>query len=441
MMRLIRWAARFAVIAGLGAAALAALPRFSGVAALSTPGRGISAQLADMPFGLDRLRGVFPIGPFISAETYFIDQRNNIALRAARAAWRFGASEQPAVPGRQVFVLIIGEASRRDRWELNGYTRPTTPQLTREPGLVSFRNVVTPWTFTTASVPVILSRKGATDRSRLLTEGSILALFHEAGFRTFWLSNQVRPGGMGSPIGQISTEADHSFWLNEAANDVFGNSTHDAVVLPALTRILARDETRQFIVIHLMGSHDSYERRYPADFNRFQPSLTDGPSETADDATVRLRNAYDNSILYTDDVIARILGMLQQTGALAGALYTSDHGESLLDGACTATGHGGAALEQYEVSAFGWLSASYQREFPTALAVLQSHAALPLSTVNVFESLADLAHIRFAGDDPSYSVFSPTLKPHPRMVNVRDHAVDFDAAPRVGPCQEPAAPD
>jgi glucan phosphoethanolaminetransferase (alkaline phosphatase superfamily) len=264
-------------------------------------------------------------------------------------------------------------------------------------------------------------------------------LFREAGFDTYWISNQARAGGAGSPIGQISAEAAHSFWLNESANDVFGNSSHDEVVLPVLARVLARDEPKQFIVVHLMGSHDSYERRYPSRFNHFHPSLSDDPERTGSSPhDVRyLRNAYDNSIFYTDYVIAQLLDQLQQSGALAAAFYTSDHGESLLDGSCTARGHGGSAEEQYEVSALAWLSQRYQQQFPDALAVLRAHAKAPLSTVNVFSSLADLAHIRYRGDDPSLSIFSAAFRPHPRVVNVRGRVVNFDTAPHLGACREP----
>lgn len=437
--RLVRWAARLAVMTAVMLGVLAGTPWLSGVRALTRGGTGLVAH-GVLPFRLDRLAGVFPVGPIISLEEYYIDRRDDVALRAQRAAWRFGAKPDASLSARQIYVLVIGEASRRDHWQLNGYKRADNPHLAREPGLVSFGNAITPWPFTLASVPVIMTRKAASNNSQILTEPSIIGLFNEAGFRSYYLSNQAHAGA-GSEIEQISQEADKQIWLNASANNVFGESSYDGVLLKPLARILAQPEHKQFIVLHLMGSHDSYTRRYPPAFDHFHgPPHRQSAGGAPLTAEVRhLRNTYDNTILYTDDVLSQVLDMLQKTGAVAGVFYISDHGESLLDGSCTQRGHGGTAEEQFETSAFAWLSNRYQQRFPQALGILRAHAEAPISTRNVFSSLADLAHITYTGEDPTRSVFNARFQLHRRRVNVGEHLVDWDHSIREGACRAPRA--
>lgn len=59
----------------------------------------------------------------------------------------------------------------------------------------------------------------------------------------------------------------------------------------------------------------------------FRPdSLTDAKYENRE----YLLNAYDNTICYTDGLLASLIEMLQRTNASSAMLYTSDHGEDIL---------------------------------------------------------------------------------------------------------------
>ena len=100
-------------------------------------------------------------------------------LSGTLASFRFQAEQVHAggPPLRQVHVLVIGETGRPDRWQLNGYTRPTSPRLAAEPALVSLRNMVSPWAWTRMSVPVIVSRKPGTERRPFFHEKSLVSAF------------------------------------------------------------------------------------------------------------------------------------------------------------------------------------------------------------------------------------------------------------------------
>lgn len=443
---LLRCIARLGMATLGGVLLLALHPRFSGPASgvnvISSPERaGNISVRAELPFRLSALDGVFPVGRLISAAEYYVGQRNSAALREEMRGRSFGVTPLPKPGGREVYVLALGESSRPDRWQLAGQSRPTNPVLGREPNLVWLHDVVTPWTYTLAAVPVITTPKPAGDGSLFVLEKSILSLFREAGFRTYWISNQARPRNAASVTGQIASEADESRWTNAAdAADDAPDGSYDEAVLAPLQEILGRGEMRQFIVLHLMGSHDAYHRRYPAAFNRFRPSLSDSPDANPHSAANRelVINSYDNSVLYTDYVLGRVIAALRGQDALAALYYVSDHGENLFDGFCPLIGHGGTARLNYPVSAFAWLSPRYMQRFPQVMPALQANARKRISTGNTFESMADLARIGYRSADRSRSIFSPSFREHRRLVHVGDSVVDWDAARFVGACGQPA---
>ena len=64
------------------------------------------------------------------------------------------------------------------------------------------------------------------------------------------------------------------------------------------------------IVLHMMGSHGpAYHKRYPAAFERFKPACKE--SQFSRCSRAEIVNAYDNTILYSDFVLARLIELLQ----------------------------------------------------------------------------------------------------------------------------------
>ena len=83
------------------------------------------------------------------------------------------------------------------------------------------------------------------------------------------------------------------------------------------------------LVLHQMGSHGpAYYKRSPPQRKPFLPECTTNVLQQC--SPEQLVNAFDNSIAYTDHVLARAVGWLSQQRQFAPALlYVSDHGESL----------------------------------------------------------------------------------------------------------------
>ncbi|MFL1781313.1 Phosphoethanolamine--lipid A transferase EptA C-terminal domain protein [Candidatus Hepatincolaceae symbiont of Richtersius coronifer] len=84
-----------------------------------------------------------------------------------------------------------------------------------------------------------------------------------------------------------------------------------------------------FIVLHQSGSHGpSYYTKYPTNFEKFTPVCQS--VELQNCSIISLINAYDNTILYTDNFLTKIITTLKDfTNVRFVMIYISDHGESL----------------------------------------------------------------------------------------------------------------
>ena len=94
----------------------------------------------------------------------------------------------------------------------------------------------------------------------------------------------------------------------------------------------------------------------PPGFARFEPICQTVVLKDCEPQA--LRNAYDNSIAYTDHVLARLTRLLQGTDWASAWLYLSDHGESLGESGLYLHGTPGllAPREQLEIPMLMWFS-------------------------------------------------------------------------------------
>ena len=412
------------------------VPLLSVALAVLSPTRranGIGAAVDDT---LQRLAvEVYMTYPFGLADRYLEYRREWAAMRdasAALAGFRFGAHPRVPVGERQVYVLVIGEASRRDHWSLFGYARATNPQLAATTNLVTLPDMISPWAASRWAVPMIVTRKPDTDWNAYFTEPSVTRVFQEAGFHTYWYSTQSAVGMYDSPISVNAFDAMQVRFFNPSGSE--GERSYDDQLLPPLRAALAASDRNLFIVLHTLGSHQEYRARFPREFDRFTPSLPGDADFTRSAAIERETNAYDNSVLFTDHVLKAVIDELAQSRAITAMLYVADHGEMLPDGNCSVIGHGFSGLPVYPVPALFWYSDRYAKAFPEKLAALQANAKQPLSTTHVFESLVDMADLDFPGRAAQASLFDARFTPTRRFVHA-DTLVDFDHKRVLPGCQ------
>lgn len=440
----VQWPPRWRLIALLGAPAILGALHLvyrplESAGAWLTPGQN-AFRTTPWPLEVESARFTAPFGVILQVVDAVEAERKIAAVNRLHEAFRFDARQTLQSPDRQVYVLVIGESAREDRWSVNGYARPTSPRLDKQSNLISFTDVTTVATWTRASVPVILTRKPAEMAlDSQFSERSLVSAFREAGFATYWLSMQTPLGFFDAPLSAYAKEAEHVRYFNLTGD--WAETPPDGVMLEPLKRILASaTEKRQLIVVHTLGSHIDYRHRYPDDFDVFKPSLPKSEPGAVHDKTYtsKLTNSYDNSILYTDYFLSELIKAVQASGRpLATVLYVSDHGEDLYDGGCDNWAHGHATVAGIRIPLFFWYSAAYQQTFPEKVAALKSHREERLTTESVFPLMLDSAAIGFSAKDPTRSVMSATFTPKPkRLVRTLDgETIEFDHAHRNAQCQ------
>ena len=196
-------------------------------------------------------------------------------------------------------------------------------------------------------------------------EKSFLSAFKEAGYKTWWLSNQISFGQFDTPVSVLAHEANVIEFLNPGGFS--DHSNLDDVLLPPLRRALADPAPLKLVVIHSMGSHWNYANRYPRAFDQWKPSLfgVDKPAYTDLDIKPQLNNSYDNTILYTDWFLAQVVKQLKTLPQPAAMTYVADHGQTLYDGGCRVAFHGHNTQYEFHVPALFWYSDAFADVFPT----------------------------------------------------------------------------
>ena len=311
----------------------------------------------------------------------------------ARLGPSYAAQARPPL-----IVLVLGETGRAGNFALNGYARPTTPALALE-NVASFRNAWSCGTSTAASLPCMFSHLGRDAfESRRFNHQNLLDVLQRAGLAVLWLDNQAGCKGVCERIPAQSTQAlagDALCADGECLDEVLLRGLDERIAgLPAERR--ARGVV---LVLHTMGSHGpAYYKRSPPAFKRFQPEcastlLTDCPTE-------QIVNAYDNSIVYTDHVLASTIRWLkaQAAGFDAAMVYLADHGESLGENNLYLHGlpYAVAPDVQKRIPWITWLSASFERRSGATVACLKERADVRFSHDHLFHSILGLADLRTA---------------------------------------------
>jgi glucan phosphoethanolaminetransferase (alkaline phosphatase superfamily) len=391
---------------------------------------------AAMPFELGAFSKSWPFG-LVARGVDFYQERQHLAELGRRSSnFSFGARQAHPDAAPEVVVLVLGESSRYDRWSINGYGRETNPLLSQEANLVTLPDVITAVSATRLSIPVIISRKPSMQSLKDgFAEKSFLTAYKEAGFKTFWLSNQISFGKFDTPVSVFAKEADVIQFLNLGG---FTNSSNfDEILLGPLQSAVADPAPKKLIVLHSLGSHWNYSQRYPKAFDKWQPSLQgmDKPAHTDPRLRVQLNNSYDSTILYTDWFLAQVIGTLKGSGQRSALAYVADHGQALYDGSCKLAFHGHNTQYDFHVPAFVWYSDLYRDHYPHKVEQLVRHRKARLATENMFHTLLDLADIRYPGEQLDRSFVNAGFTERKRYVDSYGWS-DYDNARFKGDCRE-----
>jgi len=293
----------------------------------------------------------------------------------------------------ETVVFVIGESSRPHNWSLYGYHRPTTPNLDKRLGLYKFNRMCTTAPYTSLAVPSMLSLSPISDWDRIASTKSLVGIYRAAGYMTHWLSVQ-EVDSFGGIIPHIAAEA-HSRQYFERS--------YDAALLPVHEQILHTPNAKRAIFIHIKGSHFDYARRYPDSFRQFQPA-----TDSAKDSIIA---HYDNTVLYTDWLLHTLMSQLEASNRPSVLVYTSDHGENLMDDHRGLLGHGIGNEYDLSVSAFIWATANVSGHQSAKLKKLQQRADQKVSISSLPHTLLGLTGVHTDGYNSAEDLLSDDFVP------------------------------
>lgn len=362
--------------------------------------------------GYSPTRHIFPINVISNTAGAVTRYHDTQAYKDTSAAFRFNSRSAHAPGENEVYVLIVGETCRADNWQLLGYERPTNPSLYGRTDIIACPRALSESNTTHKSVPLMLSPLSAeTFGDSIYFVRSIFDAFNEAGFHTAFISNQQRNGSF---IDFFDEQADTCHFI---ADDPRAER-NDMHLLALLRRQLSdAGSGKQFIVLHSYGSHFSYKERYEPCFRKFTPDHDDNASRGN---RAQLINAYDNSIVATDSLIAGVINSLSALpdSVSAALMFVPDHGEDIFDDDRERFLHASPnpTYWQIHVPIVMWMSEHYRTRHPLeyTAALNNSHRNIS-SSRSVFDTLLSLAGICTDHSRPWRALTDTAYREEPRV--------------------------
>jgi len=297
-------------------------------------------------------------------------------------------------------IFVLGESVRADHLQINGYNRKTTPLLSQLKNVISYPKVYTPLTYTAISVPQILTNISI-DQKTNSPIYSLYSILNQANFKTSWIGNQTPEKSYYSFINENKTVD----LIDQFHSVLSFHKKYDIELIPPFKKNF-KNLSNQFITLHMIGSHWWYENRYSNNFRKFRPVIDSKyiPSLSKNE----LINSYDNTVLYLDNFLYKLILNLKKSRTETILIYLSDHGEIL--------GENGKWLHAQNDKAstnpamLVWYSNEFEKAHPDKVKNLKNNASTRITTDFFFNSILDLIDVENFNYIKSKSIFSPKMK-------------------------------
>ena len=243
----------------------------------------------------------------------------------------------------KLMVFVVGETARADHIGLNGYQRNTTPLLSQQSDVYSFKEAISCGTSTAYSVPCMFSYldRNDYDMDEAKYQENVLDTLSKQGVRVIWRDNNSSSKGVAdrvvyedykTPELNPNCEGEcRDMGMLQGFDQLITNPPQSVTAQSPNTATKAAPSHQDtLIILHQMGNHGpAYYKRYPKEFETYKPVCMSSELSKCDNKTVI--NAYDNAIIYTDYFLNSAITALkkyQNTHDVV-LIYMSDHGESL----------------------------------------------------------------------------------------------------------------
>ncbi|ROS01713.1 lipid A ethanolaminephosphotransferase [Sinobacterium caligoides] len=305
-------------------------------------------------------------------------------------------------------VVVVGETARADHFPANGYERMTTPNMISN-NMISLQNVASCGTLTAVSVPCMFSvmTRENQDEKKVRYQQNAVDILADAGVGVQWNENDEGCKGVCDrvPTWTATKENSSEFCQGPVCLDESLIAHFDRDVATVM-----KQRQAGAIFIHTQGSHGpTYYQRYNEATRTFQPDCQRSDIQNCEHQA--LINNYDNTLVYTDYVVGKLLDKLKsyQQQYNVALMYVSDHGESLGENGMYL--HGApyfmAPKEQTHVPWMTWMSPSFYRDNHLDEACLRRHAETEsYSHDNWFHSILGLMNVSTKVYQPSMDFFA-----------------------------------
>jgi len=323
---------------------------------------------------------------FISARQYSVNHVKNFAslsVTPTKPLWK--------KPG--TVILIIGESASRNF--MSAYTKTendTTPWLREkltDKNSIVFKHAYTSWAQTVPSLERALTTKNQYNEIPFNQSISILDIAKKAGYTTSWFSNQGTVGDADTQVTLVAKTADHSKWTSQEMD----KQQYDMALMDYLKQV---DPTQNnFIVLHIMGSHDNYQNRYPPEFTKWgDPKIYDFPVN------------YDNSLAYTDYFLSQVYEYAKNNLNLEAMVYFSDHGAN----PNRIRYPDPIGFVSLRIPLFAYLSDDYRKTYPLTAATLTAHRDSYFTNDLIYDMMCGILNVTSPVYDSTNSLASPNYK-------------------------------
>ena len=335
----------------------------------------------------------------------------------------------------RTLVLVIGESTTRSRMGIYGYERDTTPLIEQfekdNPDFVVFNDVVSSRPYTIEILQQALTLADEQHPDLYLSKPSLIDLMKQAGYKTFWITNQQTMTKRNTMLTMFSKQADEQFYMNNDRNQ--SSRQYDSSVFEPFKSVLNDPTEKKFIVIHLLGTHMKYELRYPEsdEYQRFNDKS--GLAFDLDDDKLDVYNSYDNAIMFNDFVITKLFNLFKASDANGFILYFSDHGEDVYQTAphdVLGRNEKAPTRAMYTIPFMLWQSPKWLTNHPNNF---QSYVNRKFSTQDLIHTWSDLAGLSFDDYQPERSIVNKDFAQPIRWIgdpHNKKGLTDFDKLPK-----------
>ena len=304
----------------------------------------------------------------------------------------------------QIIAFIIGESLSRNHCSMYGYEKTTTPylsQMVSDSLIYAYENISAAYYHTGGAFPRIMSTYSGMDED---VESWHKSVFLEdvtatMGYCSFWISNQSSSGICDNPIARIAELSDSLIWVGTKGLGIQKDDFDQEIIPPVRNILDDSHEEKTFFIIHLMGQHEAFSKRYPEEFKRYG----------AQDYLNLPRNQrqvmadYDNAVLYGDWVVSELMKAFSEKEAIV--FFFPDHALDIFDSDPSYVGHARPVNTKsiqagLQIPFLIYTTKKYREHFPDKCSLLLNATERLYNTEDLIYTVMDLGNASFT-DNPS----------------------------------------